>query len=112
MMTWNPESRRHTEAINLTSTIASRVEPEHGVSSAPDKLRRSDGKTYGEWQLPEPAPLVFPGLDQLAAGTSDGEKKQLSSFAKKYRFAAEYFDKRATAEWVCYHSGASIRRLD
>lgn len=101
-MTWNPESNKRVEAVNLTSTIASRVEPEHGIAGVPDKFRSSDGNTYGEWQFPEVAPLIFPALDKLATG-SDADQKELSKFAKKYRFVAQYLDKRATAEYVCHH---------
>jgi hypothetical protein len=94
-MTWNPQTNQRIQQVDLTSTIASRTDPNVLTS-----LRSSDGKTYGEWEFPETAPLVFPALDQLAAQTgAEGEKKQ-GEMAKKMKFAAEYWDKRATAEYM------------
>lgn len=88
-MMWNPQTNQRIQQVDLTSTIASRSEGLHGLGN----LRSSDGKTYGEWELPESAPLVF---SALAAQTgAEGEKKQ-SEIAIKYR------DKRATAEYVSF----------
>jgi hypothetical protein len=95
------------QQVDITSSVASRSNdgPGLGVNS----FRSSDGKTYGEWEFPETAPLVFPALDQLASQTdAEGEKKQ-SAMAKKMKFAAEYWDKRATAEYVSVLS--SIARI-
>ena len=103
-MTWNPNTNQRIQQVDITSSIASRNDagPGLGLSS----FRSSDGNTYGEWEFPETAPLVFPALDQLAAQTgAEGEKKQ-GEIAKKMKFAAEYWDKRATAQYVspqCHH---------
>lgn len=99
-MTWNPESTRQVEQVNLTATVASRSNPSTGIASVPAKFRGSDGNTYGEWEFPEVAPLVFPALDQLAAQTSPNGVKEKTRFAKGYTFLASYWDKRATAEYV------------
>lgn len=95
-MTWNPESTRGIEKVDLNATIASRSEGSFG-----SQYRTSDGNTYGEFAFPETAPLVFPALDELAAQTSaDGVQKK-SSMAGKMKFVGESWDKRAAADFVC-----------
>jgi hypothetical protein len=64
------------------------------------KFRSSDGATYGEWQFPETAPLIFPALDKLASEKGDEAEKKQGRLAKGKGFLAEYWDKRATAEYV------------
>ena len=110
-MTWNPESTRRVEQVNLTATIASRTSPNTGVSGLTSKYRSSDGNTYGEWEFPEVAPLVFPALDQMAAQTSADGVKEKTKFVKGYTFVAKYWDKRATAEYVSLQSAASSYRV-
>lgn len=99
-MTWNPESTQQVEQVNLTATIASRSAHHTGLSGVQSKFRSSDGKTYGEWEFPETAPLVFPALDQLATSTSKEGTQKKSNMAKGMTFVANYWDKRATAEFV------------
>jgi len=99
-MTWNPESTHRVERVNITSTIDTRSKPSSGLTSLQSKLRSSDGNTYGEWDFPEVAPLVFPALDQLGAQTGADEVKKKTKMAKGMTFVANYWDKRATAEYV------------
>ncbi|KAI9817824.1 MAG: hypothetical protein M1827_000943 [Pycnora praestabilis] len=100
VMTWNPESTQRVERVNLTATIASRSNPNKGLAGLPSKYRTSDGNTYGEWEFPEVAPLVFPALDQLAAQTSADGLKKKNKMAQGMTFVANYWDKRATAEYA------------
>ena len=102
-MTYNPQSQARVEQVNLTSTIASRSTPTTGLANLQDKYKTSDGATYGEWEFPEVAPLVFPALDQLAAQTDGNGAKKKSGMATKMAFVADYWDKRATAEYVRVH---------
>jgi hypothetical protein len=94
-MTWNPESTRGVEHVDITATIASRSQGGFGSS-----FRTSDGNTYGEWEFPEVAPLVFPALDKLAAQTSVDGMDRKKKMAAGMKFVGEYWDKRATAEYV------------
>jgi hypothetical protein len=95
-MTWNPESTRGIEHVDLNATIASRS-TDGGFGS---QYRTSDGNTYGEFSFPETAPLVFPALDDLAAQTSAEGLQRTSSMAGKMKFVGEYWDKRAAADFV------------
>ena len=99
-MTWNPESAKRVEQVNLTATIASRSNPATGLRGLQSNYRTSDGNTYGEWEFPEVAPLIFPALDQLAAQTSTDGVKEKTKMAKGMTFVANYWDKRATTEYV------------
>lgn len=105
-MTWNPGSNERFEQVNITDTIASRNKPPTGTSSISSKFRSSDGKT-SEWEFPEVAPLVFPALDQLAAQTSKEGVQKKNRVASSMAFVANYWDKRATAEYVSLESRPS-----
>jgi hypothetical protein len=98
-MTWDPESNQRFEPVNITDTIASRSKPSTGPSGIASKYRSSDGRT-AEWEFPEVAPLVFPALDQLAAQTSTDGVQKKNKVASSMAFVANYWDKRATAEYV------------
>ena len=108
-MTWNPESTQRVEQVNLTGTIASRKNPATGLGALQNKFKTSDGNTYGEWEFPEVAPLVFPALDQLAAQTSEDGVKKKTKTGKGLTFVANYWDKRATAEYVSFESTVITR---
>ncbi|KAH8656653.1 hypothetical protein BGZ60DRAFT_417445 [Tricladium varicosporioides] len=100
VMTWNPANPHRTEQVDINATIASRANPNGGVLGAAAKLRSSDGKTYGEWQFPEVAPLIFPGLDEIAAQSGGDEAKKQSKMADRMGYVAKYWDKRATAAYA------------
>lgn len=99
-MTWNPESNNKVDQVNINETVVSLNKGSKGVSGFQDKFRSSDGTTYGKLAFPEVAPLVFPALDELAARTGPDAAKKKSNVAKGMTFVANYWDKRATAEYV------------
>lgn len=101
-MTWNPESTQQIEQVNLAETVASRTNPATGLAGSQKKYKASDGNTYGELEFPEVAPLVFPALDQLAARTSEDGVRKKTKMGKGFTFVANYWDKRATAEYVSF----------
>jgi hypothetical protein len=97
-MTWREDTGRAHEMIDLNKTIASSMDPED--SGITDKFKRSSGKTYGDFSLPEAAPLIFPTLDVLDDADTEESKGFKKSMAEKKNFVAEYYDKRAQAEFV------------
>lgn len=97
-MTWREDTGRAYEMIDLNKTIASSMDPED--SGIADKFKRSSGKTYGDFSLPEAAPLIFPTLDALDAVDTEESKGFKKSMAEKKNFVAEYYDKRAQSEFV------------
>ncbi|THZ93624.1 hypothetical protein D6C88_02654 [Aureobasidium pullulans] len=99
IMVWNPESSNMVEQVNINDTVTDLSNVPHGVTGVQKKFRSSDGTTYGEMAFPEVAPLTFPTLDELAAQTGQKAAEKKSSVAKGMTFVANYWDKRATAEY-------------
>ena len=60
-----------------------------------------DNSIGAEFEFPETAPLVFPGLDALAAyDPKDPEGKKKHRLRSGKKFVDEYMDKRAHAKWA------------
>lgn len=98
VMTYDPDSRARIQEVNLASTVAQHT-------SLPTKranFKVADGTTHREWQFPETAPLVFPGLDQLADETKGEGAEKKKKIAETYNYVANYWDKRATAAYVSH----------
>ena len=68
-------------------------------SGTANKFKSSSGKTYGDFNFPEAAPLIFPKLEaeKIAAEQASGFKQ---SMGKKKDFVDNYYDKRAQSEFV------------
>ena len=100
VMKYAPEERSSHESADLSKTLLKSFNPsESAIQRQLNSVRSSSGKTYGELEMPEAAPLVFPELDALAASNeTDGKKK--SNLKKKGAFIATYMDKRAQASYV------------
>ena len=62
------------------------------------KFRGANGKVYGELEMPQAAPLIFPGLDKVEDLDEHGKPK--GGFKKTGEFLANYYDKRAQAKYV------------
>ena len=99
-MKYAPEARSSHESVDLSPTLLRSLNPSNSaIKRQFDSMRGSSGKTYGELEMPEAAPLVFPELDAIAVRSeADGKKK--SSLKEKGAFIATYMDKRAQASYV------------
>ena len=62
-------------------------------------LKMSSGTTYGELELPESAPIVFPALDEVV---ETGDKEKASKMKGSMKFIGGYYDKRAQSKYVSY----------
>ena len=71
-------------------------------------MRLSSGKTYGDLELPEAAPLIFPALDQLAASTTEEGVKKQNKMKSSQKFVADYFDRRAQAKYATENPNSSL----
>ncbi|CAG7920335.1 unnamed protein product [Penicillium olsonii] len=98
VMTWNSElADQPSTTLDLTSMVFKSSDAGSDMlSRLRHKFKSSDGKTYGNI-FPEVAPLIFPGLDELASD-QDAAKK-ISKTKKKMEFVNGYFDKRAQAQF-------------
>lgn len=98
VVTWNPEDSNRECSVDFQSIAAKYAS---GKSS---RLRSSNGKTYGEFEWPETAPLIYPGLDAIANRSDDEAKAKTSSLKKKRAFVEDYMDRRAQAKFVSSQS--------
>jgi hypothetical protein len=107
IMTYKPESSDTHASVDITQAISSSTNlASSGMKQAFKNMRLSSGKTYGELEMPEAAPLIFPALDQLAA-TEEGVKKQ-NKLKSSQKFMADYFDRRAQATYAAQNPNSLL----
>ncbi len=100
IMTYKPNQKASHEQVDISQTIAKSLTPSDSkVREQLKGLKLSSGKTYGELEMPESAPLIFPALDAAAAAEGEDGKKQ-STLNKSSKFVANYLDRRAQASYV------------
>ncbi|KAE9372814.1 hypothetical protein N431DRAFT_505122 [Stipitochalara longipes BDJ] len=101
LMTWNPESDRSIESVDVTSTITSQITSKH-------KFQASSGQSHGEMTFPAVAPLIFPALDHLNAQTDEASVKKREKLKKAGAFLADYSDRRATATFAAQNPNSIL----
>lgn len=100
IMTYKPEQKASHEQVDISKTITKSITPSDSkVREQLKGLKLSSGKTYGELEMPESAPLIFPALDAVAASPDQDGKKQ-SKFKNSSKFVTDYLDRRAQASYV------------
>ncbi|KAK9371539.1 uncharacterized protein V1513DRAFT_386639 [Lipomyces chichibuensis] len=105
IMTYKPDQSSPHEIVDISQTVRQTLEP--ASSTAKEHLKRlrlSSGTTYGEVELPESAPLVFPALDSLASDNGQEQNK----LKRSQKFIADYFDRRAQATFNAQNHGSSL----
>jgi len=70
--------------------------------TAPTSGLAAQGKTYGEVELGEVAPLIYPSLDAAAADPNS------NAFKRASKFLQEYGDRRAQAVYNAQHPGSTL----
>jgi hypothetical protein len=71
-----------------------------GFKKTMRNIRLSSGTTYGELQMPESAPLIFPALEQKIAMEGDENVKKENAMKRTGNFINDYMDRRAQAAYV------------
>jgi hypothetical protein len=103
IMTYKPDSTKTHAQVDITQTISSSMTPaSSSTKQAFKNLRLSSGKTYGELELPEAAPLIFPALDNLSAAETQSKMKS------SQKFVADYYDRRAQAKYAGENPGSKL----
>lgn len=109
IMTYDPDSTASHERVDITKTISSSMTPASSKTRQTFKnMRLSSGKTYGELELPEAAPLIFPALEDLADDTSADAEKKKSKMKSSQKFVADYFDRRAQATYIAENPNSKL----
>ena len=91
LMTYKPEASASSIPMDLNENILRSVFARNGGDRS--KFRSASGKTHGEAELPESAPLVFPALE---AATPEQKKNVLK---RAGAFVSDYQDRRARAQF-------------
>ena len=109
IVTYKPESTTAHETLDINKAISNYMIPTEGKMKAfGQSMRLSSGKTYGEMELPEAAPLIFPALDRVEEDNStEGINKQNKLKSKK-KFVSDYFDRRAQTRYAAENAGSSL----
>ncbi|KAK3167102.1 hypothetical protein OEA41_010227 [Lepraria neglecta] len=88
------------ETVDMSQTITkSLTSSEFAMKRQFNSMKSSSGKTHGELEMLEAAPLIFPNLDALAAAEGSDSKKK-SGLKKTGVFLGDYFDRRAQASYI------------
>ncbi|KAF7945120.1 hypothetical protein EAE96_009899 [Botrytis aclada] len=109
VLTWNPDDGNHTSMVDMTSTISKSINPQTRESKTRNKFRTSSGNTYGDFEFPEAAPLIFPALDAALTNTGVEEEEKLKEKLKrKGDFVSDYMDRRARAQYAAHNPNSFL----
>lgn len=108
-----------SEKLDVNQTVAKYSNPDKDMSKLKkgmQDIRLTSGKTHGQLELPEAAPLVYPDLDRVAAqaleGESQGKGKEPAGTREKFKNAGswvqDYLDRRGQAWYEAGHQGSSL----
>lgn len=100
IMTFKPDSSRPIDGqqIGINESIAKYSSHDSGrMREAMSSMRISSGTSYGELQIPQAAPLVYPALDEALL---DEQGKKQNALKGAGKFVADYMDRRAQAKFV------------
>jgi hypothetical protein len=93
LMTYKPDAKSSGEPVMTAGIISKTIEPSDNKFKEQMKMfKLTSGKSKGELELPEAAPLIYPGLEEAI------EKKNVLKGSSK--FVADYMDRRSAAAYV------------
>ncbi|KAK4943152.1 hypothetical protein LTR10_017176 [Elasticomyces elasticus] len=99
IMTFEPGSFQAGEVVDVNTNVVKSFGDRIGIKS--ERFRTSSGKTHGDVELPEAAPLVFPKLNELP---DDQRKNKMN----KTGFLDDYLDRRAQAKFDQGNPGSRL----
>lgn len=106
IMGFKPNMDRPVEMVSIdmdsTALVTQHETHTSGAMDFRNKMKVAQGKTYGEVELGEIAPLIYPSLDAAAADPNS------NAFKKASKFLTDYSDKRAQADYAYKHPGSSL----
>lgn len=110
LMSYKPSRHNWSSApTDISQSIAKYADPEGLSHKFTNNMKFSAGKSHGEMELPEAAPLIFPTLD-AAVDDSNPEHaaKKQNAFKKSGKFVSEYMDRRAQADYNAENPNSSL----
>lgn len=101
ILTYKPESSETHSSVDITKAITSSLDDTTtGFKKTLKNIKLSSGTTYGELEMPEAAPLIFPALDRIADIEGSENSQKSNKFKDSGKFVTDYFDRRAQAKYV------------
>ncbi|KAF2649579.1 hypothetical protein K491DRAFT_697956 [Lophiostoma macrostomum CBS 122681] len=102
LMTYKPGVHGNTDPIVTAGIIEKSITPASSKLKEQLKLLKlTSGTAKGEMELPDPAELVYPGLDEAI-------KKDENAFKSSSKFLADYYDRRAAATYAYQHPNSKL----
>ncbi|KAI9722176.1 MAG: hypothetical protein M1828_004859 [Chrysothrix sp. TS-e1954] len=102
IVVYKPEEPEHLgESVNVSTGATTGISAPIPQPTSSKRFRTASAKTLGDAGMPEPAPLIFPQLDQWAASGGDTSKS-------KTGFMRDYFDRRAQQSFASENPNAVI----
>jgi hypothetical protein len=93
LMTYKPDAYSAGEPVMTAGIISKTITPSDSKFKEQMKMfKLTSGQSKGELELPQAAPLVYPGLEE-AIGKEN-------AFKGSSKFVADYMDRRGAAKYV------------
>ncbi|TGO59478.1 hypothetical protein BCON_0044g00380 [Botryotinia convoluta] len=109
ILTYKPESSETHASVDITKAITSSLDDTAtGFKKTLKNIKLSSGTTYGELEMPEAAPLIFPALDRIADTEGSENSQKSNKFKDSGKFATDYFDRRAQAKYAMQNPTSSL----
>lgn len=95
LMTYKPDAQSSSEPVMTAGLISKTITPSDSKFKEQMKMfKLTTGKSKGEMELPEAAPLVYPALEKVM-------EQETKTFKSSSQFVADYMDRRSAAKYVC-----------
>ncbi|KAF7895508.1 uncharacterized protein EAF01_009470 [Botrytis porri] len=109
ILIYKPESSETHASVDITKAITSSLDDiTTGFKKTLKNIKLSSGTTYGELEMPEAAPLIFPALDRIADIEGSENSQKGSKFKDSGKFVTDYFDRRAQAKYAMQNPTSSL----
>ncbi|ORY00319.1 hypothetical protein BCR34DRAFT_494705, partial [Clohesyomyces aquaticus] len=102
LMTYKPDAQSSGEPIMTASIISKTITPSDSKFKEQMKnFKLTSGKSQGEIELPEAAPLVYPALEAAL-------EEKSNAFVSSSKFVANYMDRRRAAEYAYQYPNSKL----
>ncbi|CAD6442478.1 a59223a7-0601-4de7-930a-b5252c0e5b16 [Sclerotinia trifoliorum] len=109
ILTYKPESSATHASVDITKAISSSLDDTTtGFKKTLKNIKLSSGTTYGELEMPEAAPLIFPALDQIVEIEGNENIPKSNKFKDSGKFVTDYFDRRAQAKYAMQNPNTTL----
>lgn len=108
IMAYDPHAERPVDVRQMNQNEITAKRDNHDGSQWKNQLKATSGTTYGETELPESAPLIFPALDEVAELQ---DKQQTGKWKSSQKFVQDYYDKRAHLSYAQRNPGDRMAQM-